>query len=346
MKIASPRLASVALLATTLATAQLALADVGKGVPFVPAGSSAKQITGGVLQTAKKRLVVGVGGYGERGALIAVDIDNGNRTLFSGVPSGSKDGAKPVGSGPDFENIRAVVATSSSLWVLGSKANSGRLTQVDAKNGDRTKQLKMEDNPVCKYLQLRPNSLAVGPGDKLFSLFVSSSENGLMSVDVSGDKPNCEVISSEKKGSGPKTTGNISALAFGAGAFWFVDSTNAALYKVDPSSGARTVVGRVNGAEIVGDGPKTLASSGATFANGSLWLVGNVIGSRAGTPIVSVDPASGKRTTYKDGDGPTVREEAESQLWVLPSSEVVVSQSERLLKYNPKTRAISVFSEP
>ena len=210
------------------------------------------------------------------GSVFAIDPATGDRTVISGCANAGCSSV--VGTGINLVDPDDSVAAGSSLIVADYRAGDGHGTvlSVDPATGNRTT-LSGCANDAC--------SSVVGTGRNLVgaaSLLRDASSGELFVVD---------------RGS-------------------FFSPSPAAVFKIDPANGNRTVLsGCIDAAcsSIAGTGPQfSVPSGGAVRADGSLVIADTFL-----SAVLRVDPVTGNRTIVSGGSpvvgtGPSLG----SPLWV------------------------------
>jgi hypothetical protein len=321
---------------------------LGKGPAFQQTNDGV--LGSGFVDAAGGRLVVTVGRIFEnaskprQGAVFAVDLATGDRTIVSGVQNDPMTGIKRVGEGPDFGTALNVKPGPDGAWYVFSRRGVGgedapesvtaaTVTKVDPATGDRTEQwdLAAFDEPCGSIVQ----GVAFDGAGALYGIAANADDkfNGVTRIDLQAKS--CEVISGPTAGGGVEVSRTLDALASGAGALWAVSRTDGSLLKIDPSDGQRVRVTGVNAGNQVGAGAKILPNGDLFVGESSVWAVGGTpAGTEAGSigfSLVAIDPATGdRRAAEKFGDGPRVVDGA-TGVWALPGGDVIVAQNQELI---------------
>ncbi|MCP4408475.1 MAG: hypothetical protein GY807_12065 [Gammaproteobacteria bacterium] len=227
--------------------------------------------------------------------LLAVDLDNGRRSLISGLSTGTGDAfVTPGGLTIDATNNRALVVDSALDALL----------EVDLDSGDRR---VISDNNIPKQdpneSETRidfPTHLVLTAGD--LALVLDKNRDALLEVNLnSGDR---RVISDQNTGAGQSIGAGPpfsfpEYLAFvDNGSALVVDGGLAALLEVDLSTGNRTSISGLG----VGDGPQFNFPLAVALDEGSALVVDDGLDS-----LLEVDLDSGNRRVISgpdQGSGP------------------------------------------
>ena len=208
----------------------------------------------------------------DRGAVFAVNLTTGNRTLVSGLGRGS---------GPDLDGLAITFDSQRDQILVGQV---GSIIAVDPANGDRTE--------ILSDLFVLPRGLAID-GDRVLVAAVISAPS-IQAVDLETGEET--IISSPMTGSGPSFS-SLSALALDRGnnRVLVVDRGIDALYAVDLATGDRTIVsGEDVGSGTVFDVPVGVAvgTDGTTA-----WVTDTGLAA-----IVQIDLGSGNRSIISGMD--------------------------------------------
>lgn len=266
-----------ALLAVDLTTgARTVVSDAATG-----SGPTLRMTSALALDAAAGRAFV-AGGIGETAALVAVDLDTGDRTLISGPERGSGPAlGNPKDVALDPAGNRALITD----WVLGG------LVAVDLATGDRT----LVSTPATANgptLEL-PDGVSLDAAQGR-ALLVDRMRGVLLAVDL--DTGERTLLAGDSLGSGHELrTPNALAMDEAARRVIVGDLGGAALVAVDLATGARTVIS----SDTVGDGP-SLGTIEAVAVN---WRDGGIVVANAFDDLLmAVDPATGARTVISGGD--------------------------------------------
>ncbi|MCP4409047.1 MAG: hypothetical protein GY807_15075, partial [Gammaproteobacteria bacterium] len=212
-------------------------ATTGAGPEFVSPNAVA-------LDSDNNRALVVDSGFGGLQALLAVDLDSGERTAISNPTTGA---------GPEFSSPNAFALDSDNnraLVVDGGFVGLQALLAVDLGSGERT--VISNDTTGAGPAFSGPEGVALD-GDNNRALVVDFSLDALLAVDLgSGERT---VISNDTTGAGPAFSGPVNvALDSDNNRALVVDSEAVgvgALLAVDLGSGERTVISN----DTTGAGP-------------------------------------------------------------------------------------------
>ena len=208
-------------------------------------------------------------------SLLRVDPATGNRSVISGCAN--EDCTSQIGTGPDFFGPRLIARENDGQLVLSDRfgVTVSAVVRVDPQTGDRTLISGCTDTGCSSQLGTGPVM------DRVFGIAVESSDTilvadtlALLRINpVSGDRtvlsgcadPLCTV----EVGSGLSFGEPIGVALDGNGDILVTDSTEGssfrAVFRVDPSTGTRTVVSGCANTTCT-----ALVGSGTNFGDG-LW---------------------------------------------------------------------------
>jgi len=227
--------------------------------------------------------------------LLAIDLSTGDRSSASDATTGT---------GPMFANVSGVTFAGAGALLTADSDNGAALLAVELASGDRT--------IVSDALTGAGPDLFFADGvafDGTRALVVGTSVNGsaLLAVDLANGART--ILSDPVTGSGPEIS-DLRGVAFdGTRALVLAGGAGAdfdALVRVDPATGARTILS----SSSVGSGVGLGNALGLTF-DGTRVLVAKTPGGPEGAIVVAVDLASGDRTVVSDrttGVGPVPRD--------------------------------------
>ena len=243
-------------------------------------------------------------GTGQRGALFDVDPTTGTRTLRSDF---SQSVQGPLGSNP----IAVGVTSTGGIFVLDRDAgtsSAGALFRVDPATGQRTVISDFGDagqgpigaDPVDLALDLGriwvvDRNAGTGSNGALFSVNPSTGARTLVTDFGVGANPGIDPAGVDVASTGELIVVDRGPTGFG--------SAPGLLYRVDPATGARTVVSDFTNA---GQGASAIDPSGVTVTPAGTILVVDRYGINGFSEgrVLWVDPVSGYRTILdemKDG---------------------------------------------
>jgi streptogramin lyase len=229
--------------------------------------------------------------------VVRVDPVTADRTLVSNTNDPNSTPTDAVtGSGPEFISPRGVaVEADGNLLVLDIDLTA--VIRVDPVTGDRTVVSDASTGSGPAFETLLGGIAVEADGN----VVVTGAQTVVRVDPVTGDRT---VVSDASTGSGPAfgtPLGNVSlerSIAVEAdGNLLVVDSDLAAVIRVDPVTGDRTVVSDAS----TGSGP----AFGARLGGIAVEADGNVVVTGARS-VVRVDPVTGDRTVVSDastGDG-------------------------------------------
>ena len=288
----------------------------------------------GYVDVAGNRLIVG-GRWGDGdeklGALISVDMSNGNRRVISGAAvSDPRRGSTVTGAGDELGQVRGVAAMPGNAAVVMSSLQSGRvdpmqLVRVDLATGARTSFWRADGKkgaactpPIGASFNMYPGQIATDPSGNVYVLGGTAGVgSGVFKVSPDGTK--CTVVSfagsslasANHRGQGPDwSTSSLQDVIVRDGKMFILDPGTRALYKVDMANGDREIVTRHGSPNTVGTGPYIALTGIDRLSDGCFVTQDNEL-------VVMVDPQSGNRTKLDVANnwGPT-----RWQVWAIPNS--------------------------
>ncbi len=227
-------------------------------------------------------------GTGFKGALFRVDPFTGARTLFSDFGVGANQGVSPTG---------VAVETSGTILVIDRSAgtnNKGALFRIDPSTGDHT---LLSNFGVGANQGVDPRGVAVEASG---SILVTDSGAGtgfqgaLFRVNpITGDR----ILLSDfgvgaNQGAGPsgvavEASGTILVTDADAGT-----NNKGDLFRVDPFTGARTLLSNFGDGDPKGEDPRGVAVE----ASGTILVIDPAAGTGGDGALFRVDPTTGART--------------------------------------------------
>jgi streptogramin lyase len=193
--------------------------------------------------------------------VLRIDPSSGDRQLVSGCPQPHRLFEEcpdtPVGTGPLWQEPTALAVKEDGMFVV-TDALLPAVIKVNPDTGERTVVAgcphRTEDDNTCPEapvghcpLLMSPRAVTVQPDGTLALL------DGTSVLAMDPETGACTVISSNDTGSGPLLD-VPEALTMGAdGTFLITDTTLRALLRVEPGSGARTLIAA---GATVGSGPR------------------------------------------------------------------------------------------
>jgi sugar lactone lactonase YvrE len=211
------------------------------------------------------------------GGIFRVDPVTGERTVISDATHGT---------GPDFQPTS--VAWSPDGTILATDTNARTLLRIDPATGNRTVLASAPDPETLSSFRW-PLQVYVDPAGRiLMSALDVFNRATLYQVDpTSGDHT---VITGADVGTGPLPTGFVNRYAGIAvsdtGQIYLTTPFDADIYKVDPLTGNREILGGQAGSPI------SFNLNPLIFSPSGQLLVGDVFN------ILAVDPTTGFRTAY------------------------------------------------
>lgn len=315
---------------------------------------------GGFVDAANSRLVTAAtwdSDAAPKGYIVAVDINNGNRTVLSGTYEDPQQGNKTVGTGPELGRLYDVQkGPNNMLYAVQKGFGPTRIFRIDPATGNRT-QLWDSSTPntarcngstgTAVYLTPSFFSLAVSDTAIYLGLSNNPAATGVGVAEVSIAGTTCKILSlsgnssanAVNPGTGPSyTAGEPVSLTLSGGKLYYLIGQTKELVSVDPANGNRL---RVVG-PTVGTGPDLAAQRIAIDATkNTVYTVGSFAGN--GTPIVQADLTTGNRTALlNSGPGGFP---GEMNVLVHPSKPLLfLFASAAILLYDPATGNSNNFS--
>ena len=118
----------------------------------------------------------------------------------------------------------------------------------------------------------------------------------------------------------------MQGVVYDAGSLWAVDGLNQWLFKIDPASGARTVVSGSSRAPKVGTGSAPIEAHWISLAGSTVYTSGGF--ADANVDLTAVDVATGDRTAPPAWVGPATTANLggwdETPNWPIPGSTILV----------------------
>jgi hypothetical protein len=289
-----------------------------------------------ILDPANNRLLV-IDGFNGSMRVLAVDLDNENRTLISG--SGR-------GSGPGLEVVESLYldAGANRLFAVDNRSSSGpsrRLLSIDLVNGNRTVLSSSGENIGTGPAMLNALSLDFDSETNRF-LIADSSAQRLLTVDrETGDRQVVSgLLEAEMIGEGPALLRLRAARFLDSHRAVVVDDELEVPLMVDLGSGERRLLpSNAIGAGPRFEEPRAMARLGETL----------VVADKAANALVSVDLQTGDRTVMLGGESSGLREPA--LLTLDPTANRLlfvddIAQAPRLMAMDPQTLLLSSVSGP
>ena len=321
---------------------------VGSGPSLAQAGTAAR-ISGGFLAGSKLTVsfadVFDTAKTPLRGAIWEVDTRSGARRVVSGFAHDAA-GSQWVGAGEQFGSVWDVKPATDGYWALSRRPNAtvGKDEILLFKvTRDGTRSIAMSMSAAGAPCRAIGQSLSVAADGTIYATYdFDGTERGLMKVDPS--RKACTVVSSSPSnggkqapvGAGPGTSTLRTVLAQG-GALYATDFLKAAVFKVDPTTGARTILSSANPAGLVGPGVEAIGTGYLAIKNGRLLVTGTLVGGSvpASAPgIMAIDMTSGARSTFGSGDGILAGRDQIMPIWDEPGTEdVLVAVGKSIVRY-------------
>lgn len=304
-------------------------------------------LTGGVID-GERLLVGGAWGSGAdvTGAVLAIDLSTGDRTVLSGAVDDPRTGEATTGDGPALGHVVDVGVRSDGDLVALSAVSGDRLelVRIDEATGDRTLLWYNELIPTGNDTSARctdgasrdipnfdPNSFAIGEDDAMYLVARPNVVNAGGIVAIDGDGTTCTVVSfsgvdqpeSALRGTGPVVSNGMRGLRFAAGRVFGLQFTGSSIVAIDVDTGDREVVSSHASSGGVGTGGDLGLSRLDVDATGERIVT---IDDETGgfTVLTEVDVASGDRTVA-DLVSNTANAPGEGGVWLHPSRPLYVA---------------------
>jgi hypothetical protein len=243
--------------------------------------------------TDGNRIIAGLGVGVGVGAILAVDVTTGDRTVISGPG---------VGTGTALPEIWDVQAGPDGWYALAK----GSVWRVDPKTGNRTKVWDQTTSTSCKFLPAADftygsytGGFTVASDATIYMPILTLATGGSGGDGIIALKgTTCTLVShtgdpkTSNRGTGPNALGIVNQMFFRNGELLILHGS--VLVTVDPKTGNRVLVSNdTPDIGIVGSGPQLGDSSMAIGLDGkSAWTACNHAGDGA---YVSVDLTTGDR---------------------------------------------------
>jgi hypothetical protein len=301
---------------------------IGMGPPLDIEGSSVR-MEHGFVDTAGNRLVFPIDAIfiaSGNGALFAVDLDTGDRTIVSGTAHDPRTGASTVGDGPTVGHFYDIQPGPDGWVALVDTGEISQLTlmTIDPATGARTlatRNLATDAWPGCEFPE-NPSvfypgaatssgdagpSIAVGDDGTVFVPFELGANCDVIDGIVAIKDDQCHVVTlashfggrcSFEVGQGPSFEAPRTLRFFGGQLY--TAQVDGSLMKVDPTTGAREIVA----SSMVGTGEPIVDTGAFTFRDdGTLWaLLDARTDGAGGFQFGTIDYAStGNRTLTPGG---------------------------------------------
>lgn len=343
-----------------------ATGTVGTG-PLFPTGLG--YLGGGFIDTAKNRLVLGAYYNNSNtdfrhGAVVAVDLTTGNRTLISATYVDGQQSDVAVGSGADLSGVVDVKPSPDGKTLYAATGYAGNkavgIFTVDPTTGARD---VIYDQTTTKCMFAGVNwalidvvgapgtGIAVGPDGTLY-VATADSANGNGIATFKPSTKTCAILSmgsqmtAYKKGTGPIPYNVYDGLNL-VGNTLYAEAMDE-VHAIDITTGNRTLVSAPRSSPAVGTGPDfsdgylTVENATTLIASGPSTINGHEFHT-----YTEVDIASGNRTAH-DKFGPPLSGTLHDLHWfiphpTLPGILIVVGPASVLL-YEPSTGASMLLS--
>ena len=285
--------------------------------------NAVSRVPSGLLGSGRTLLALDpYGGTSQDGALFAVNPSNGHRSILSDF--GNPKQGLPLGVTPrSLVAFDGVFGQDTAIYVLDSNAGTnghGLLTKVDPKTGHRTV-LSDFGNSAQGQLGNNPASIAIAPAG-MFGLkpmlvvldTVSGTNRAgvLLLVDLSGNRTGFSDLGSLDQGAvqgfAPQ---RVAVFPGGPGqpaAIYVTDNLVAALFRIDPGSGNRTLVSAFgNGAQGPGNNPREIMTTESGDVLVSDDFIDYAISDNPPLPnLLLVNHVNGRRTVLSDCNNTTL----------------------------------------
>jgi len=261
--------------------------------------------SGGFVDVAAHRLIVAAyhGGSAEaRGAVVAVCLRTGDRTVISGAYAGEGGKQLERGAGPSFHHVIDVRAgTDGFLYAFSvpKEPTAQEIVRVCPESGDRVLVWKSRDarfGQLCASdakktpVQTHSQGFAVAP-DGGFYLGIANPMTGRGLVHVSCDGSEVKPISVNsndatlKRGEGPEIRGFLQGFTVHKDRVYAFTTQPKQFLEIDPSTGDRTLIVKGNAAGAIGE------RWAVWDEDHKVWWTAGLLNS---VTVVAFDPATGK----------------------------------------------------
>jgi hypothetical protein len=305
-------------------------------------GSTFPELEGGFVDG--NRIIAAVKYDTAVGAIMAVDLTTGNRTIVSGTYNDPATGKVVTGTGPDLGGAMDVQRGASGWYAVSAKG----VFKIDPANGNRT--LVWDAAAPAQRCKVgtvevtpRTDGLAVDTTDKVYlTLSNNPSKSGVGVVGVLDGK--CEMVSvtggSVDRGGGLSIAeAEFHGLRFSAGALWAVEYTSESLFRFALPGGDRTRVSSSMASHVVGEGELPVGDGWLGFtADNQVWTT-RYFNTGKQLILTPINLATGNRGPFNLADGPVGKGNATNPpIWIHPTSPwLVVGLNNAFVLYDPTT---------
>jgi hypothetical protein len=302
--------------------------SLGSGPAFVEPGLG--DLYGGFVDGNRLIAAMAYSAAPATGAVVAVDLDTGDRTVISGSYNDATAGRKTIGTGPDWGTVNDVQPGPDGWYAITSLG----VYRIDPATGTRTLVIDHANTATrctvgtttTKAIP-RKDTIAVGP-DKSVYLSLSNSPAGSGVGLVAVKAGVCKIISlgggpaGSAVGSGATfTNGYLRSIRFREGKVWGVELVGKSLMTFDPATLNRSRLS-ASGTTKVGSGDADVGVGWFGFPTTgqnpvyTTWY--DTLNRQA--HIVPIDPANGARAEMTLAPGPANKGGASyPPIWVHPS---------------------------
>ena len=238
--------------------------QIGEGVSFALYNNA--HVSGGFIDERTGRLVASIywsGASTPKGLIVSYDLKTWSRTFVSGEWADA-NGAKSIGSGPQFTHVKDVRAGKDGAWyALTYAPGKPEIVRVDPATGARSKVWAGGDaafgqcasgtpqavQPEARTVQVTHEGFAVEDSGSFLLGYANPQRDGRGIVRISADGKQCTYLSATgtradkmTRGSGAEMRGFVQGFTLHDGKVWAFTSAEKKLWTIDPVNGDRTVV--------------------------------------------------------------------------------------------------------